>query len=407
MRALSILAAAAASLSAGTALAATVVVGTCNPNVPQYSAIQQAVNAVPAGSTVQVCPGTYTEQVTINKNLTLTGIAYSGNDAIVIAAPSGGYVANNASVLSVRSGLPFAAGILVYEAASAAAPPKVTINNITVDASGNNVGGSYELAGIAYQNASGTIQRVTVLHVDELPAYSGDQSGQGIYAEEGNTTTPGTETISILNNHVEDYQKNGIAVRYGGTATITGNTVIGQGPTSGAAENGIELAFGVAKGTITGNTVADDVWAPDTFSDPGDAAAGILVYQNSEVSSPMKITGNSVSNTQYGISVNNNDGAVIESNAIQATHIFDGIDACSNNNFIESNRINGSDESAVHLDDSCTGTSTGNTVENNTFMGACAGILEGPSASGTVAPNVYYDVTTEQLTGTDQCAQPL
>jgi parallel beta-helix repeat protein len=401
MRALSVLTAAAASLSVGTALAATVVVGTCNPNVPQYTAIQQAVNAVPAGSTVQVCPGKYYEQVTINKNLTLTGVAYAGNDAVVIASPAAGYAANNGSVLSVRSGLPFAAGILVYQSAST--PPKVTINNITVDASGNNIGGSYELAGIAYQNASGTIQRTTVLHVDELPSYNGLQSGQGIYAEEGNATTPGAETISILNNHVEDYQKNGIAVRYGGTATITGNTVIGQGPTSGAAENGIELAFGVAKGTITGNTVADDIWAPDNFSDPGDAAAGILVYQNSEVSAPMKITGNSVSNTQYGISVNNNDGAVIESNAIQGTHIFDGIDACSNSNVIETNRINGSDESAIHLDDSC----TGNTVENNTVMGACAGVLEGPTAGGTVAPNTYYDVATQQLTGTDQCAQPL
>lgn len=406
MRTLSVLAAVAASLSAGTAVAATVVVGTCNPNLPRYSAIQQAVNSVPAGSTVQICPGTYLEQITINKNLTLTGVATAGNDAVVIAVPAGGYVANNVSVLSVRSGLPFAAGILVYEPGST--PPRVTINNITVDATGNNVAGSYELAGIAYQNASGIIQRATVLHVDEPPADDGLQSGQGIYAEEGNSTSPGSEAISIFNNFVKDYQKNGIAVRYGGVATITGNTVIGQGPTSGAAENGIELAFGVTKGTITGNTVTNDVWAPDTFADRGDAATGILVYQNAETSAPMTINSNSVSNTQIGVGIDNNDGAVIELNLIQGTQIFDGIDACSNSNVIENNRINGSDEAAVHLDDTCSsGTSTGNTVEKNTITAACAGVLEGTGATGTVTSDTYYDVATKVMTGTDQCQPAL
>lgn len=53
--------------------AATVAVGTCVTNVTQYATIQAAVTAVKAGSTIEVCPGNYPEQVMITKNLTFEG----------------------------------------------------------------------------------------------------------------------------------------------------------------------------------------------------------------------------------------------------------------------------------------------------------------------------------------------
>src|SRR3981189_2967160 len=45
--------------------APTFVVGTCKPGLSSYPSISAAVAAAPSGSTVQVCPGTYPEQVTI------------------------------------------------------------------------------------------------------------------------------------------------------------------------------------------------------------------------------------------------------------------------------------------------------------------------------------------------------
>jgi len=39
----------------------------------QFPTIQAAINAASSGNTVKVLPGTYTEQITINKNLTLMG----------------------------------------------------------------------------------------------------------------------------------------------------------------------------------------------------------------------------------------------------------------------------------------------------------------------------------------------
>ena len=54
-------------------LAATYYVGTCKAGA--FGSISAAVAAVPAGSTVDVCPGTYAEQVMINQVLTLQGIS--------------------------------------------------------------------------------------------------------------------------------------------------------------------------------------------------------------------------------------------------------------------------------------------------------------------------------------------
>ena len=75
----------------GQAFSSTVAVGNCTKLV-QFATIQLAVNAVPSGSTVKVCSGTYPEQVTIaNKNLTLIGV---GPTASTVTVPASGLVTN-------------------------------------------------------------------------------------------------------------------------------------------------------------------------------------------------------------------------------------------------------------------------------------------------------------------------
>jgi len=76
------------------------VVGICNSGT-QFSTIQAAVNAASAGSTVLVCPGQYAEQVTINKALTLNGLAL-GRSAVIVP-PGGGFISNTSDVFGCGS----------------------------------------------------------------------------------------------------------------------------------------------------------------------------------------------------------------------------------------------------------------------------------------------------------------
>ena len=116
--------------------------------------------------------------------------------------------------------------------------------------------------------------------------------------------------------------------------------------------------------------------------------------------------------TQAGIAVFSDatfgaaDNSTIMGNTIFGTHDFDGIEVCSNNNTASLNVVNGSDESGIHIDDSCTGSATGNSVTKNIINSACAGILSGPSTGNITTPNAFYNVVTLRLTGTNICTPP-
>src|SRR5438128_612116 len=92
-----------------TAFAATAIVGTCKAGV-HFTTIQAAVDAISAGGTIMICPGTYPEQVVVPKALTIKGIQSGTSGAAVIVAPVGGVVGN---AFSLISGLPIGAQLLV------------------------------------------------------------------------------------------------------------------------------------------------------------------------------------------------------------------------------------------------------------------------------------------------------
>lgn len=380
---------------AQTASASVVSVGTCRQQYVIYVKIQTAINAVPPGSTVYVCPGTYKEQLLITKTLNLIGVTDTVNNhnAAVITSPTSGLAANTTSLFSSA---PIAANVLVDGVSG------VKLTNLIVDSAGNNINAcAPELVGIFYRNSSGTLSHVETRNqwvgTSETDTnYNGCETGLGIFAQSGGG---GSSTVTVLYASVRDYQKNGITGNESGTTlTVTNSYVMGQGPTNGAAENGIQIGFGAA-GKLTGNTVTEDVWAPDTITDPGDAAAGILLYD--AASSSVTVQSNTVANTQFGIALVTDtagldDGESVLSNSVLETHIFDAIDVCTNNNTIKTNRIFNSGESAIHLDASCgalDGGSSGdnNTVSNNTVNDANVGILKDLGLSGnTLSLNTFY-----------------
>ncbi len=385
--------------------AATAIVGTCPGSGTRYLTIQSAVLASSPGTIIKICPGNYPEQIVINKTLSLLGIQSGNMDDPVITSPPGGVVPNTFDLYDGTS--PIAAQVLAQNATD------VDISNIAVDGSNNFISGcAPDFVGIYYQNASGDLTSVATRNQTLAAGLTGCQSGLGIFVQSGYSSS-GRATVDVENSSVRTYQKNGITADGENTnVTIKNNYIAGQGPTTGAAENGIQVSTGAA-GWILDNTVIDDIWAPDTSSDPGDAAAGILIVGSERV----LVAGNTVGSTQFGIvaetysgfgsSRNPNglaDYTVITSNHLLNTEIFDAIDACSNANTIEYNNLYSSTESAIHLDSTCGSTGSGNKVQKNIINEGCAGILNGGS-SNAISSNGFSNLMFTVLPG-DACPVP-
>jgi nitrous oxidase accessory protein NosD len=320
-----------------------------------FTSIQAAVNAAKSGDLIRVCAGTYHEQVVIEKSLSLEA------DNGVTVIPSA--VVANAAGLS--SGDPIAAIILVRNA------DDVDLQGFIVDGSANGLTGcGPTLIGILYQDASGSIEHNFVRQVRLGSTLPGCQSGNAIDVE---SSSSGQSNVTIADNSVDAYQKNGITANEPGTrVVVTANAVTGLGPTTGAAQNGIQIGFG-AHGRVTKNAVADNVYSPcESAANCPSNAAGILIFQSDGV----RVERNTLGSNQVGVFVAANNGN-IGGNTIFHSVALDGIALVGNGNSVSSNDISSSDDAAVFIQ------GNDNTVFDNEFTGAAFGIFKLSSASGT------------------------
>src|SRR4029077_3446923 len=121
----------------------------------------------------------------------------------------------------------------------------VTISHLTVDGAGNALSGcATNLIGIYYQNSSGKIMDDVARNQILDPSDQGCEVGLGIDVE----SDSGAPAVTISNNSIHNYQKNGITAAGPGSGggpvmTITGNTVAGIGATPAIAQNGIQIGF--------------------------------------------------------------------------------------------------------------------------------------------------------------------
>jgi len=416
----------ALGLSLQSASATVRQVGGCTTNPLQYGTIQAAVNASNSGDSVQICPGTYPEQVVVSQAMTLTNVSHMPSPTVTI--PSGGAVQNTTTLY----GFPAAAQILV----APSTPAKVNVKNLIVDGSGNNINScNMELFGIYYQNAGGTISGDAAQNQLLPPADQGCQNGEGIFVE---SQTTGTPQLNITGNSVTNFDKNAITVSYGAAfSDIENNTVTGMGPTTVIAQNGIQLGYG-ASGHVLNNMVSDMSYTPGSYG-----ATGILLYDTQTGSLPNPtVSGNTVSSVQYGIvleAVNGtaghmvavgsngisgaqfagiglysagagygNDYIKVTNNTVDGTNPYDDIDVCSDYNTIHGNTVSNSAEGGIHLDGLCTESDNStsglhNTVSTNQIDTNCVGILSGPppGANNIERNNVFNGNTNNYEYGTD------
>jgi len=251
--------------------------------------IQRGVDAASAGFTTNVNNGSYTEQVEIAKDLTLTG---QGSTVTNIVSP-------NVLTLSYNTGGVNKPVVFVHTAAN------VVIMNLTVDGAGKGNANS-RFQGIAYRNAGGTVRDCEIKSVRNNPM-NGAQEGIGVFVIADSGTS---RTVSLIKNSIYDYQKNG--VYFAGadlTAYADSNTVTGAGPGSIIAQNGIQISTS-AVGSVRYNTISNMSFTPGTS-----VSCGVLMYAPN---GPDTTLGNTITACQVGVLYQDVGGAINE-NTVSAT----------------------------------------------------------------------------------------
>ena len=262
--------------------------------VPPGGDIQAAIDSVSTGGTIKVEAGTFplTQQLVIDKNLTLTG---AGIGVTVIQSPDSADLTDTFDYTgpSARTYTP----IIIVENAT-----NVIIKNLTVDGREQSVFGTVQgFTGVGYHNASGTISNIHVLNILESTEPTGYQEGTAILG----ANDSGTNTLKVQGSVLDNFQKQGLLfIGAGLTATVKNNLITGTHVE--ANPNGIELYDG-STGTITNNVVAN-LTNPLSFE-----CSGILIIDAPGVI----VENNQLMNNDNGIYLNNCDNAIIKNNNLQ------------------------------------------------------------------------------------------
>jgi hypothetical protein len=354
-------------VAATPALAASVAVGTCLPNKVSFDSLTDAVQGVPPGSTILVCPGVYAEQIVINKSLTLKGQT-SGNAAYPVLVPPAGGLVGNAVSLNVFSffanGTPLAAQILIQGGVT------VTITDMAVDGTGANVPACNPLVvGIFVQDSSLTLNGVAMKnHLQTSPSVC---FGAAVLSQNdsANPTTTKVQNSTFVNGG-QAFEADGAS----NTSTLTNNSFAGN-PASNA--NAISVLGG--NSTIQGNTISNYTFPP--AADVNSAAFGIFL----ECVPGGTVANNTIATTQAGIFLQlpgcPTTGVSITGNKISDSQ-FIGIDVGETNGLVQGNDIRTS-QTAIRIP----GASAGNTIQNNTINDTCAAFGSNPAAGANTILN--------------------
>ena len=343
----------------------------CDIKLVGYQTIQAAVNAVPSGSTIEVCPGIYPEQVVISKPLTLaafTGAASEASNAeVLIQIPAGGATAYVEDDLI---------GNVYYQILVQSTGP-VNVTDIAMDGTGNGIPDGYgDLAGIYYEESSGTVNGVSIANeIDDgggfgiLVASNNTQTvtvensdirsfdGSGIW---GNANASPTLTVNIKNNTITDTGENGISFLGSVLGTVSGNLINGSG-------NGAGIALSGSAATVTGNTVL-------SATVDGPPNVGIVVFGGSNVIKSNRLDAGAIG---VGIQLTGSaSGGTVQANIITGGVGGYGIDMCG------------------------LGAASGFRVTGNSIIDTPGFGLRKPASGNTTTPNTYFvDGATPVVTG--------
>jgi hypothetical protein len=338
----------------------TYAVGSCKPSLRSFGTIMDALGATPAPNVVEVCPGTYPEQVVITFPATLEGISAGNLTRAVITVPPGGLLANATSV----NGDTLAVQVLVENAAAG-----VNLTNLTVDGSGNNVSTAFSppwIVGVFYQNSAGTMNHLTFRN------QNGNGLGIGVWLE-GGSANP---SVTLEDSNIHGFDNTGIFTETNSnpgdpklTATVKGNYVSPGPPLCATA--GCSIPGGIS--FETGATAS----AGSNLITGGAFAWGMAISNDGG-----SVSKNTVIGTALGIYMSGD--ASVTSNTIYNSYVgmegFLGSAQVTGNAIIQSNYA---------IDFAC---NTATNTHSNTILGAAQALAGVPT--GLASSNAYYNVGT-------------
>ena len=232
---------------------------------PGFNSIQEAINKAGAGSTIRVCSGTFSEQLTFTKSV---NVKSSGTPVVKLPpAPANSSTACGAALS--------AASHTAQDAIELCGAVVVKISGLAIEAAWPAGTCDDDLYGIYVGGGANlSLSNSRILAAGAEPI-NGCQGGIGIEVGTGRTTPAETGTATLTNDLVEGFQKNGInVIASGSKATLKKVAVKGAGPTSVIAQNGIEIGEG-AEATITKSSSSDNIYTPQTV-----VSTGMIVFES-------------------------------------------------------------------------------------------------------------------------------
>jgi hypothetical protein len=259
-----------------TASASTVYVSNSSPAVvggkscaqPDYGTVQAGIDAA-KGGTVNICPGTYTEQIEISGAVKLTAVSGVGTATLAMPAEA----ANSKSSCDTKEGLEQKDEISICTSGT------VTMTGLDVEAIIPLATCQYGLYGI-FIGDGGTLKATGDTIDGASTSLNADKGCQhGVAVEVGSKTPAEIGHATLKGVTVEGYEKNGPTVKSpGSTLSISGSTITGEGSSPYIAQNGVEVAYG-GTATIKSSTVSGNECSIETVCGArAEQASGVLFY---------------------------------------------------------------------------------------------------------------------------------
>ena len=283
-----------------------------------YPKIQDAIDAAKAGDTIKVLPGTFTEQLSIGKNINLIG---SGAISTIIKAPS---ILNN-NVL----GRPYIVDIN--------SNAKVTMKGFTIKGPDGTT--CPRLLGVSVlEDASLNLNSASIKGCVQtgLLVGAGPQIGHAI----------------VINTNIIDYRNAGIfAFGSGSTLIVRSSNIVAAKDSEVSGQGGIEVLIG-AKGIIdnnkiSGNICNTDECGPNFFTQT--QGSGINVFDGATGTT---VSNNVVVNNDLGIAIGENSKCCKVFNNVLKDNRFFGMTLANGEHTSSQDKITGGSVGVAAIADS-------------------------------------------------------